>query len=126
MISVKVKGNTDKTEAFLRRNKKIKLRRLDEYGQRGVEALASVTPVRTGLTAASWTYEIKEDHQGIKLIWKNTNIQNGNMVVALLVYGHGTPSGKWVEGRDFVTPAITPIMDEIAHDAFLEVTKGGK
>lgn len=126
MLTVKVKGNTDKTEAFLRRNKKIQLKHLDKYGEMGVEALSAATPVRTGLTAASWEYEIKEDKQGIKLVWRNTNVQNGNMVVALLVYGHATPSGRYVEGRDFVTPAIAPIMDQIANDAFLEVTKNGK
>ena len=126
MLTVKVKGNTDKTEAFLRRNKKIQLKHLDKYGEMGVEALSAATPVRTGLTAASWEYEIKEDKQGIKLVWRNTNVQNGNMVVALLVYGHATPSGRYVEGRDFVTPAIAPLMDQITNDAFLEVTKNGK
>lgn len=123
MLTIKVKGNTDKTEAFLRRNKKIQLKHLDKYGAMGVEALSAATPVRTGLTSASWVYEIKEDRGNIKIIWKNTNIQNGNMVVALLVYGHATKYGTYIEGNDFVTPAIKPILKKIADDAFLEVTK---
>ena len=123
MIAIKVKGNTDKTEAFLRRNKKIQLEHLDKYGKMGVEALSAATPVRTGLTAASWEYEIKESRGTIRIIWRNTNIQNGNMVVALLVYGHATNYGAYVEGNDFVTPALKPILKQIADDAFLEVTK---
>lgn len=123
MISIKVKGNTDKTEAFLRRNKKIQLEHLDKYGEMGAEALSAATPVRTGLTAASWEYEIKESRGAIRIIWRNTNIQNGNMVVALLVYGHATKYGTYIEGNDFVTPALTPILKQIADDAFLEVTK---
>jgi hypothetical protein len=123
MLTIKVKGNTDKTEAFLRRNKKIQLRHLDKYGEMGVEALAAATPIRTGLTAESWEYEIKEGRGTIRIIWKNTNIQNGNMIVALLVYGHATTYGTYIEGDDFVTPALTPILKQIADDAFLEVTK---
>lgn len=123
MIAIKVKGNTNKTEAFLRRNKKIQLRHLDKYGEMGVEALSAATPVRTGLTAASWEYEIREEKGSIKIVWRNTNIQNGNMVVALLVYGHATKYGTYIEGHDFVTPALAPVLKKIADDAFLEVTK---
>jgi hypothetical protein len=123
MISIKVKGNTDKTETFLRRNKKICLANLDKYGEMGVSALSAATPIRTGLTAASWLYEIREERGVIKIIWKNTNIQNGNMVVALLVYGHATNYGTYVEGNDFVSPSLIPVLKKIADDAFLEVTE---
>lgn len=126
MLTVKVKGNTDKTEAFLRRNKKIQIKHLEEYAEMGVKALMEATPVRTGLTRDSWTYDIVEDRKGFKIVWKNTNIQNGNMVVALLVYGHATGFGRYVEGNDFITPALAPILDKIEHDVFLEVTKDGK
>lgn len=123
MIRIKVKGSTRKTESFLRRNKKIKLSSLDKYGQMGVEALSAATPVRTGLTAASWSYEIKPTATGYSIVWKNSNVVDGYPIAIILQYGHGTRNGGYVQGIDYINPAIQQIFKQIADDAFLEVTK---
>lgn len=101
------------------------LSRLDEYGKQGVAALSAATPVRTGKTAASWSYEIKEDSRGISITWTNSNIaEPTNIPVVILLYnGHGTRGGHWVQGRDFITPSIRPVFDKIAEDVWKEVTK---
>lgn len=95
---------------------------LDRYGQRGVEALAAATPVETGLTADSWEYEIvKSPRPGIR--WYNTNVVNGTPVVIMIQYGHGTGTGGYVYGRDFINPAMRPVFDTIAQDIWKEVTR---
>ena len=96
---------------------------LDKYGKEGVAALASATPVDTGLTASSWSYEIKQKNGSISISFKNSNIQNGVPIAIILQYGHGTRNGGWVQGRDYINPAIQPIFDRIANDAWREVTK---
>ena len=127
LISVRHKGNFRKTESYLANLKrKSFLKKLDKYGQMGVEALQAASPVRTGKTAASWRYVIEKSEPGnrVNLMWINDNTaSNGDNIVKLLVRGHGTRNGHYVKGRDFVTPAIAPIFDEIAKHVTKEVAK---
>lgn len=123
MIKMKSSGSFSNTYKFLRfLHRKEHLKRLDEYGKRGVEALAAATPVDTGKTAASWNYVIKDTANGITITWTNNNNAEGIPIVVLLYYGHATGWGYYVQGRDFITPAIQPIFDEIAESVWKEVT----
>lgn len=124
MIEIKQKGNFDKTIQFLGQLKRgVNTRILEKYGEAGVEALAAATPVDTGKTANSWFYEISRKPGSVTISFHNSNIQNGIPIAILLQYGHGTNNGGWVEGRDYINPAIQPIFDEIANKAWKEVTK---
>lgn len=122
-ISVKEKGDFSKTFKFLKAMKeKHFLKSLDKYGQRGVEALAAATPKNTGLTANSWRYEIDVTDDTVNLRWYNTNVVKGYFNVALMLqYGHGTGTGGWVEGVDYITPALEPVFDKILGDMWEEV-----
>ena len=123
MISFRHKGDFSKVTKYLERAKKgINIRSLDKYAREGVAALASSTPVRTGLTASSWYYEIENKNGIVRISFCNSNIQNGVPIAIILQYGHGTRNGGWVEGRDYINPAIQPIFDKIANDAWREVT----
>lgn len=123
MISVGHKGNLSKTINFLGKAKKaIRRNTFDKYGQEGVAALASTTPVDTGLTANSWYYEVNETKDSITLSFFNSNIQNGVPIAIILQYGHGTRNGGWVQGRDYINPAIQPVFDKLANDIWREVT----
>lgn len=125
MISISAKGSTDKLEKFLHKMKQGDLfNSLGHYGQMGVNALSSATPVETGLTAASWVYKISIVNGRHTISWHNTNTVNGKPVVIMLQYGHGTGTGGWVAGRDFINPAIQPIFDEISDNVWKEVTSG--
>jgi hypothetical protein len=95
---------------------------LDKYGRKGVSALAAATPVDSGLTASSWSYEIENTKESAKITFNNSNIQNGVPIAIILQYGHGTGTGGWVQGRDYINPAIQPIFDQIVDDAWKEVT----
>lgn len=86
---------------------------LKSCGQMGLEALAAATPVRTGKTAASWSFEAKTSRSGLTLSWKNGNIVNGVPIAIILQYGHGTGTGGYVQGRDYINPAMRPVFDEI-------------
>ena len=124
MIRFRHKGDFSKTKKFLDRAKKaIQLIDLDKYGQEGVAALASATPVDSGLTASSWYYTTSNKNGYAKLTFFNSNIQNGVPIAIILQYGHGTRNGGWVQGRDYINPVIQPIFDKIANDAWKEVTK---
>ena len=124
MISFSHKGDFSKTSRFLEKVKgAVKLSDLDKYGREGVAALASATPVDTGVTSKSWKYEITRTKDLVKISFHNTNIQNGVPIAVILQYGHGTGTGGWVEGRDYINPAIQPIFDKIVNDAWREVTK---
>ena len=124
MISFRQKGDFSNLTNFLERAKNaIHIGDLDKYGKAGVAALSSATPVDTGLTASSWTYEIEIKNGSVIIVFKNSNIQNGVPIAIILQYGHGTRNGGWVEGRDYINPAIQPIFDEIANNAWKEVTK---
>ena len=124
MISFRHKGDFRKTTRFLERAKRIAhVSILDKYGREGVAALASATPVDTGKTASSWNYEIVNDKGSITISFTNSNIQNGVPIAIILQYGHGTGTGGWVQGRDYINPAIRPIFDRIVEEAWKEVTK---
>ena len=124
-ITVKVgdKGDFKKTFKFLRAMKEKRfLKNLDKYGQMGVDALAAATPKRTGLTAESWTYDITDNGEQLIISWNNTNVQKGYYNVALMIqYGHGTGTGGWVEGIDYINPALKPVFDKIANAVWMEV-----
>ena len=124
MITFRQKGDFSKVTRFLERAKEVvHLGDLDRYGREGVAALASATPVNTGLTANSWRYEIVNKKGVVEISFNNSNIQNGVPIAIILQYGHGTRNGGWVQGRDYINPAIQPIFDRIANDMWREVTK---
>ena len=119
------RGSFDNTERFLNAASKLRIEDiLNTYGQEGVSALSSVTPVDSGETADSWTYQIVGDKTSFSIIFSNTNMtESGTPIAILLQYGHGTRNGGWVQGRDYINPAIQPIFDRIAEDVWREVTK---
>lgn len=124
MISFRHKGDFSKSIRFMERAKgAIRISELDRFGREGVAALASATPVESGLTASSWSYNIERTRDSVVINFNNTNIQNGVPIAIILQYGHGTRNGGWVEGRDYINPAIQPIFDKIVNDAWKEVTK---
>lgn len=124
MIGFRQKGDFSKTTKFLNKLKnRSYMNVLEEYGRRGVAALSSATPVDTGLTASSWYYKIERTAQTTSLIFCNSNVQNGVPIAIILQHGHGTRNGGWVEGRDYINPAIQPIFDELAKNVWKEVTK---
>ena len=123
MIKIVSKGNFNKTEEMLKKSghwaKNISL---DSYGVKGVEALRNATPKDTGLTANSWSYRIEKSNDNITISFENSNINDGVPIAIILQYGHGTRNGGWVEGYDYINPAIRPIFDELAKAAWKEVT----
>ena len=124
MIGFRHKGDLSLTTNFLTKLKRKRfLDSFDKYGKEGVAALASATPVDTGLTAKSWYYKIEQTNTSITLTFCNSNVQNGIPIAIILQYGHGTRNGGWVEGRDYINPAIQPIFDRIVNEAWGEVTK---
>lgn len=124
MISFRQKGDFSKFTRFLERAKEaVRLGDLDKYGREGVAALASATPVESGNTAKSWYYEIVNKKGSVTITFYNSNVQNGVPIAIILQYGHGTRNGGWVEGRDYINPAIQPIFDKIVENAWREVTK---
>ena len=124
MISFRHKGDFSKLTRFLERAKNgVRVGELDKYGRAGVAALASATPVDTGRTASSWYYEVENKDGVAKITFSNSNVQNGVPIAIILQYGHGTGTGGWVQGRDYINPAIQPLFDQIANDAWREVAK---
>ena len=123
MIEFRNKGNFDKTFAFLKRNRKIHLSDLEKYGEQGVEALRKATPKDTGFTADSWYYEIAESDGRIAIQWLNRNVVDYVNIAVILQYGHATGTGGYVQGTDYINPALRPIFDKIAKGAWEEVTK---
>lgn len=124
MISFRQKGDFSKLNKYLERVRETaKVGILDKYGREGVAALSSATPVETGKTANSWSYKIKRQNGSVSIEFYNSNINNGVPIAIILQYGHGTGTGGWVQGRDYINPAIQPIFDKIANDAWKEVTK---
>lgn len=124
MISFRQKGDFSKATRWFENLKQIAhLSILDKYGKEGVAALASATPKDSGLTANSWGYTIERSSGSAKIIFENSNVNEGVNIAIILQYGHGTGTGGWVEGRDYINPAIQPIFDRIAEEAWEEVTK---
>ena len=124
MISFRQKGDFSKLNRFLEKAKgAAHLSVLDKYGREGVAALSSATPVESGKTADLWFYEIERKKGSATIVFKNSNVNNGVPIAIILQYGHGTGTGGWVEGRDYINPAIQPIFDKIVDEAWKEVTK---
>ena len=127
MITVQHRGSFRKLEKFLQKNQHVSLNRyLRLYGQKGVEALANATPVDSGLTADSWHYKIEKDERKkiIRIVWTNSNVVDEWFNVALMIqYGHGTKSGAYVEGIDYINPAVKSIFDELAKEVWEEVNR---
>lgn len=124
MITFRQKGDFSKLTGFLEKAKQaVRIGDLDKYGREGVAALKSATPIDSGKTAESWYYEIINKDGSSTIAFNNSNIQNGVPIAIILQYGHGTRNGGWVEGRDYINPAIRPIFDKIVNEAWREVTK---
>lgn len=124
MISFRQKGDFSRLTGYLERVEgSVRLDWLDKYGREGVAALAAATPVDSGRTAASWYYRIERKKGTVSLTFRNANVQNGVPIAIILQYGHGTGTGGWVQGRDYINPALQPIIDRIAEDAWKEVKR---
>ena len=124
MIRFRQEGDFSKATKYLEKAKKAAgMKDLSKYGKAGVAALSSATPVDSGLTASSWYYEIKNQNGRISIDFCNSNINDGVPIAIILQFGHGTGTGGWVQGRDYINPAIQPIFDKIADEAWREVTE---
>ena len=124
MISFRHKGDFSKFTRYLERAKQsVRRGLLDKYGREGVAALASATPTETGQTANSWYYEIENGTGSATIRFNNSHINKGVPIAIILQYGHGTGTGGWVQGRDYINPAVRPVFDKIADNAWREVTK---
>lgn len=122
-ITFRHKGDFSKTEKFFNRLlKRDYLNVLERYGRAGVDALAAATPKDSGETAASWHYEIDHNGKETTIAFTNSHVNKGVNIAIILQYGHGTRNGGYVQGRDYINPAIQPIFDKIADDAWKEVT----
>ena len=124
MITFKHKGNFNKAEKFFNRVlKQNYLNILSEYGRMGVEALSAATPVGSGETAASWNYGIERKDGKVTLYWTNSHENKGVNIAILLIYGHGLQDGSYVQGIDFVNPAMRPIFYQMAEESWKEVVR---
>nr|DAG20509.1 MAG TPA: type I neck protein [Caudoviricetes sp.] len=124
MISFRQKGDFSKTLKYLDRIRDpIKMGILDKYGREGVKALSSATPVDSGVTSNSWYYKIEKDNKSAKVVFYNSHINKGVSIAIILQYGHGTGTGGWVQGRDYINPAVRPIFDKMANEIWREVTR---
>lgn len=124
MITFRHKGDFNRTRFYLDRVKSLfGLGYFDAYGKAGVDALAAATPIDTGKTASSWSYETSYTKRGVRLTFNNSNIQNGVPIAIILQYGHGTRQGGYVEGRDYINPAVQPLFDKMSNEMWEEVTK---
>lgn len=122
LIRITTKGDFNNTFRFLNKMSKFQINKiLEKYGQMGVEALRSATPVDSGKTAESWGYEISVGKEGATIHWTNTNQNKGVYIAVILQYGHGTGTGGYVQGIDYINPAIRPVFDKIAEEAWMEV-----
>jgi hypothetical protein len=124
MISFSESGSFDHTERYLSRLKAAEFyATLNKYGSLGVNALSNATPAETGLTAASWSYTIEQRPGYYSIRWHNSHVENGLPIAVLIQYGHGTRTGGYVQGRDYIMPAIRPIFDQILAEVTREVNK---
>ena len=123
MITFVHHGDFSRTEKFFAHAKSSEIRNiLEEYGRKGVAALAAATPVRSGKTASSWSYEIEKTKTGWSIYWTNTNVNNHVNIAMIIQYGHGTRNGGYVEGIDYINPSLGQIFEELAKQAWKEVT----
>lgn len=113
-MKIKERGSFDNIEKFLKSSRERNIDAiLEEYGQKGCDALYVATPKRTGLTARSWIYKIRHEGHKTYLEWHNTNVQNGAVIAVLIQYGFVTSRGYYVEGRDYINPALEPVIEEL-------------
>lgn len=125
VVMFRQKGNFRRTSDFLKRANRLNLDViLNQYGQEGVEALRAATPKDTGTTANSWSYIVHKGTGSITITWSNSNIVDGVPIAVILQYGHGTRNGGYVQGIDYINPAMKPIFDKIAQRAWEEVKRG--
>ena len=118
MITITQKGSFNNTETYLKKMKEVDvLATLSKYGSLGVNALSNATPVESGLTAQSWYYTIVQRKGYYSIRWHNSHVEHGIPIAVILQYGHGTRNGGYVQGRDYIMPAIRPIFDQIAAEA---------
>lgn len=123
MISFVQHGDLRRTKNFLIRNKKLDYSILHKYGREGVEALSRATPVDTGLTANSWYYKINQNGGSVSLQFFNSNVQNGVPIAIIVQYGHGTGTGGYVQGIDYINPSIRPIFEDLLNEMWREVRR---
>jgi hypothetical protein len=122
-VVFKHRGDFKKIEKFFRKmSKEDYLQIMERYAQKGVDALASATPIDSGVTANSWGYEIVHEGKGTTIYWRNSNENKGVNIALILQYGHGTGTGGYVQGRDYINPAIRPVFDKMAEEIWEEVT----
>lgn len=122
-ISFTSKGDFSKTIKFLNKVKNVKINNiLSKYGKIGVTALSKATPKDSGVTSQSWNYRIEVNNNNASIVWYNTNVVKGVNIAVILQYGHGTRNGGWVEGIDYINPAMKPIFDKIVDQVWKEVT----
>jgi hypothetical protein len=123
MFHASSSGSFDNTMRFLHRIQGGKMfANLDRYGRMGVDALSSATPVETGLAANSWGYQINNRKEQVSISWFNTDVEGGVNIAVIIQYGHGTGTGGYVQGRDYINPAIRPVFDRILEDVWRQVT----
>jgi len=124
MIHLKTHGSYKRTISFLDRLLEFFNKGgLNKYGERGIKALEEATPKDTGLTSKSWTYKVVHEHGKVSLVWSNTNVQNGVNIAIILQYGHATRRGTWIEGRDYINPAMRSVFDSISREAWEEMMR---
>lgn len=124
MITIESQGDWKMTRNWFDRMTKLDLALImNQFGKDGVSALASATPSKSGLTSKSWDYEVTRKGNNWKITWTNSNVNKGANIAVLIQYGHGTRNGGYVVGRDYINPAIRPVFDKIAKQAWKEVTK---
>ena len=123
-ITITSRGEFGNVTRFLEKAKeKLHMKTVfDKYGEEGVKALSEATPVDSGETAAAWRYEISEDNGGMTISFHNDHVNKDVNIALILQYGHGTGTGGWVEGRDYINPVIQPLFDEMAERLWKEVT----
>lgn len=123
MIVFTQKGDFKKTEKFLNKTSKAEyFRKLEKYAREGVKALSAATPVDTGKTAASWSYEIRQTKGSVSIYWTNSNVNKGVPIAIILQYGHGTNNGGYVQGIDYINPALRPVFERLAEETWKELT----
>jgi hypothetical protein len=125
IITFSHKGDFQKTDRLFHRIiERHYMHKLAKYGEKGVMALSAATPNDSGKTAEAWSYEISEGDGSLSVYWKNSNVNDGVNIAIILQYGHGTRNGGYVEGRDYINPAIQPVFDAMADEAWKEVVSG--
>ena len=123
LVTFTVSGSTKRTESFLKKMARNDLfSSLDAYAQQGVSALIAGTPRDSGLAAESWSYKVEQSGRSVTITWTNNDVENGFPVAIMLQYGHGTGTGGYVQGRDYINPAMRPVFNRIADEVWKAVT----